>query len=252
MQTKEDLKNQLDDQLNLLQVLADSYDRGNEIVSKSIATSIRVLVHDTDNSHSLLSLLGIKEQKFTDTAIPLTVCLERLTGSYCALAGLVVGGRNKYIPNYDDTSSRSISFTEYWEGVIFVDKDHNTFSRKDIVLSLANQDGGAHVDPKMDINYKKLAKENSLGWKKSINGRSWVDVNGSVSAAIRQIGHEILRTIKADYPIKKAELVPGETLIGGVQIEDLGLDDREIYKKVGRNEKCPCGSDLKYKKCHGR
>ena len=24
------------------------------------------------------------------------------------------------------------------------------------------------------------------------------------------------------------------------------------YKKVGRNEPCPCGSGLKYKKCHGR
>lgn len=23
-------------------------------------------------------------------------------------------------------------------------------------------------------------------------------------------------------------------------------------KKVGRNEPCPCGSGLKYKKCHGR
>ena len=22
-------------------------------------------------------------------------------------------------------------------------------------------------------------------------------------------------------------------------------------RKVGRNEKCPCGSDKKYKKCHG-
>ncbi len=26
----------------------------------------------------------------------------------------------------------------------------------------------------------------------------------------------------------------------------------EIYKNVGRNEKCPCGSGLKFKKCHGR
>ncbi|MBK8553616.1 MAG: DUF1186 domain-containing protein [Ignavibacteria bacterium] len=26
----------------------------------------------------------------------------------------------------------------------------------------------------------------------------------------------------------------------------------EIYKNVGRNEKCPCGSGLKFKKCHGK
>jgi preprotein translocase subunit SecA len=26
----------------------------------------------------------------------------------------------------------------------------------------------------------------------------------------------------------------------------------EIYKNIGRNEKCPCGSGLKFKKCHGK
>ena len=26
----------------------------------------------------------------------------------------------------------------------------------------------------------------------------------------------------------------------------------DIYRKVGRNEKCPCGSGLKFKKCHGK
>ena len=26
----------------------------------------------------------------------------------------------------------------------------------------------------------------------------------------------------------------------------------EVVPKVGRNEKCPCGSGIKYKKCHGK
>ncbi len=25
----------------------------------------------------------------------------------------------------------------------------------------------------------------------------------------------------------------------------------EVFRKVGRNEPCPCGSGLKFKKCHG-
>ena len=32
--------------------------------------------------------------------------------------------------------------------------------------------------------------------------------------------------------------------------EDRGKNDKE-FKKVGRNEKCPCGSGKKYKLCHG-
>ena len=27
--------------------------------------------------------------------------------------------------------------------------------------------------------------------------------------------------------------------------------DSNIFKKVGRNEKCPCGSGKKFKHCHG-
>ena len=29
------------------------------------------------------------------------------------------------------------------------------------------------------------------------------------------------------------------------------FDNATQDRKVGRNEKCPCGSDKKYKKCHG-
>ena len=39
-------------------------------------------------------------------------------------------------------------------------------------------------------------------------------------------------------------------------INDAGLKEYpplpEIYRNVGRNEKCPCGSGLKFKKCHGK
>ncbi len=27
---------------------------------------------------------------------------------------------------------------------------------------------------------------------------------------------------------------------------------KNLDRKIGRNEKCPCGSNKKYKRCHGR
>ena len=33
--------------------------------------------------------------------------------------------------------------------------------------------------------------------------------------------------------------------------EIAGQRQRSSTKKIGRNDKCPCGSNLKYKKCHG-
>ena len=38
-------------------------------------------------------------------------------------------------------------------------------------------------------------------------------------------------------------------LMRGIPIEQL---DGTIFKKVGRNDPCPCGSGKKYKKCCGR
>jgi hypothetical protein len=53
-QTEEELKKQLEDQLLLLKILAECYDSGSVVVAKSIATAVRLLVHDTQFSHSLL------------------------------------------------------------------------------------------------------------------------------------------------------------------------------------------------------
>lgn len=63
-------------------------------------------------------------------------------------------------------------------------------------------------------------------------------------------------TTNPDYRILKIEkIIPGrfsdeELVAGRTAIE--GRTQRTINnKKIGRNEKCPCGSGKKYKKCHG-
>ena len=33
--------------------------------------------------------------------------------------------------------------------------------------------------------------------------------------------------------------------------EDTEITENKVNKKVGRNEKCPCGSGKKFKHCHG-
>jgi hypothetical protein len=48
---------------------ASSFDRGYEAEAKRLAVTLRVLLHDTPQSHSLLDLLGVKDQiRFTNTA----------------------------------------------------------------------------------------------------------------------------------------------------------------------------------------
>jgi hypothetical protein len=265
IKSEDELKEDFKLQLELLKVLADQYDKGDTIVGKSIATSIRVLVYDTDNSHSLLSQLCLKNRKFFDTASPVVEGVSGETqriGSFCGLVGIGVGIKNKqsYIPYLDETPGDKfgfVDFNEYWNRNIFIDNNKNKFTRKDIVLAITNQDGGAHVDPKIDEKYKQLSRQNSLGWKTSVDGKIWDNSQGSELATVRQIAHELLHTFEPDYPYKK--MVTGNTgmVIGGMSfliskttshIPKLLIKNR----KIGVNEKCPCNSGLKYKKCHGK
>jgi len=267
-QTKEELGRQLEDQLSLLSVLAENYDAGKTVVAKSMATNIRVLVHDTSSSHSLLGQLGLKGGKFFDTSSSLedsTSVDAVIIGSFCGLVGVAVGSSNQtYIPYLDDVPGNIgdfVEFDKYWNKVIFVDNDKNRFTRREIVLAVANQDGGAHVEPKLKEKYRKLARENTLGWKTSTDGKVWNDPQGSELAAVRQIGHEILRTFLPEYPKKKMLTTGNSFVIGGMGVlltktkeatEKVISRAAQKVNKVGRNEKCSCGSGQKYKKCHGR
>lgn len=72
----------------------------------------------------------------------------------------------QYLPNiiYDkDSRYFCYTFDDWWNEVIFDDKS-NVFTRKDIILFVANNDGGAHVDPELKESFFLLSKQNSLGF----------------------------------------------------------------------------------------
>jgi hypothetical protein len=62
-----------------------------------------------------------------------------------------------------------------------------------------NQDGGAHVDPKLVDNYAALSRSNSFGWKLGLDGKGQ-DSMGIEFASVRQIRYEILRSLEYEYP----------------------------------------------------
>ena len=56
-----ELQQHLCEQLRFLQIAAAAYDGGEPEAAKMLATTMRVLVHDTHTSHSVLGQLGCKE-----------------------------------------------------------------------------------------------------------------------------------------------------------------------------------------------
>jgi hypothetical protein len=70
------------------------------------------------------------------------------------------------------------------------------FSRQELINNIANTDGGAHVDPKLDEAYMELSRANSLGWVFG-NGNLEEAFKGRPElACMRQITYEVLITLK--------------------------------------------------------
>jgi hypothetical protein len=80
--------------------------------------------------------------------------------------------------------------------IVFDDRNGNTMTRKQLVLVLANKEGGAHVDSKLSPTYEAIAKKNALGWfVPTPNGE--VSFSGRIELlGMRQVAHEILMTLE--------------------------------------------------------
>lgn len=255
-QTRESLQKHLAEQLGFLLRSARSYDKGYVDEAKRLATTIRILVHDTSKSMSLLGQLGLKSLLFYDTAVdeepknilPHGGLIQMVFGEFGAT----------YFPYLDGELSsgvpRSVPFDEWWNRVIFRNKEGHQLSRRDLVLAVANQDGGAHVDPTLNEAYSKLSREGGMGWVYVTPGKTYT-IRPPELASVRQIAHEVLKTLKPHYEAHP-NIPQGSIAVAGVSLEEVTGNDHNqpvepSVPKVSRNDVCPCGSGKKYKKCHG-
>lgn len=243
-QTHDELKEHFREQVGFIEKSAEAFDNGAENEFKRIATSLRVILHNTRDSKSILKQLkqfGMMDVEFLDSSFP-------YNEDGASFHGLVSVTNGKYAPLLDVLNFRKLDFEAWWNCYVVRDNNGNKFSRKDLVLYSTNQDGGAHVDPKLDERYAKLSRENTLGWTLIESGKEAKPFTHPERASIRQIAHEALKSFKPGYQ--------KSSLVGGIQIADLRIvpgptiSEKPTFK-VGRNDPCPCNSGKKYKKCCG-
>lgn len=255
--TQKELDAHLLEQLGFLEASAASFDAGFEGEAKRLAVTLRVLLHDTKKSNSLLGQLGMLGHKFRDTAFDFNPENKMPHGGLVFIA--LGPPSTRYVAMLDDLPEpnlkKKVEFDEWWNKPVFVDSQHRQLSRKQLILVAANQDGGAHVDPQLDGTYAALSKDNVLGWVVN-DGKGETQMDGPEKAAIRQIAHETLKTLKPGYSKKPQHqatmLVGGVSIVQGASVQTPKVQPSHSGKKVGRNEACPCGSGKKYKRCHGR
>ncbi len=140
----EDLAAHLKRQLIFFRNSVAAYDNGCVEEAIRIGVVIRVLCHDTQSSVSLLKQMG---QKAT---LRLVTTAKTLSNDVLAdmdfgelMAGMTFGRTLEYdaVPE----GSPAILCADWWEQPVFI-RDKKAYTRKDVVLSAANKDGGAHVD----------------------------------------------------------------------------------------------------------
>lgn len=251
-----ELELHLMEQLQFLHASAQAYDAGSVSEFRRLAATMRLLFHSTSKSHSLASQLGIVATRlFHDASFPFDP-RNQLSHSGAVRIGFGgPAGRNGAVPlplfDQSPVPPRRISFEPWWNGVVFVDTQRVEFSRADVILAVANQDGGAHVDPQLDRDYSELTRGNSLGLFETLDGRELPHRN-RVPATIRHITFEVLKTLDP----RSAQVPPRPQ---GFEVEILaaartkGCHPRPIphsnQTKLGRNDPCSCGSGRKYKVC---
>jgi hypothetical protein len=113
-----------------------------------------------------------------------------------------------------------IPFDQWWEGKILWDADGGIFTRKSLIEAVAETDGGAHVDVGLPSTYHRLTRMKRHGYylshTDSLNPekRRLEPMRAPHLVSIRQIGHEVLRTVLPMYGYDGKANYPG-TYIGG-------------------------------------
>ena len=107
--------------------------------------------------------------------------------------------QSRYVAPLDNgpkTSIPRVNFDTWWNKIVFVDNQGRKLTRKDLVLSVAEQDGGVHVDPALNLPYAAVSRSNSLSWVTFAEG-SFQPMDDPVPAAMRQIAHEVLKSLNS-------------------------------------------------------
>ena len=193
-----DFKMHLNTQLAFLTSSCQSFDRGFHGEAIRIATAIRVLIHDTRNQRSLLSHLNGKNIVLVSTCLDIASKMQRGVGQVQIFNGMgryAPGSNPEYFPKLGGGMfHRDLLVDEWWNETVFILDPNAWVSRREIVVTAADKDGGAHVDAALTPTYERLVGEGGeLGICVDEDGRE-SPITGHHYVALRQMGYELLES----------------------------------------------------------
>ncbi|MBW8327933.1 MAG: hypothetical protein K0M48_01830 [Thiobacillus sp.] len=206
------LLTQLKKQLGFIERSCASFDAGFYDEAIRIAVSIRILIHDTKNSTSLLSHLGAKGMSLRTTCPLIDDRVIMFSGGLCLTQVTVENGQLKeagYKPIFDSSEPKNlyVAADVWWNQTIYKIAEGDV-TRKHIVLGAANKDGGAHVDPLLTSEYEALSKGIWTIGHSSSQGNLEFPLPNSHLADLRQMGHELLTSPELVCLIPRNDVQP--------------------------------------------
>lgn len=262
--TRSELEGQLSRQITLLKSHIETY-RSIPDVAVDIATKVRLLCYDTKSQKSLLSQLDLKnETKVLDT--PNLKSENNEHAPFCGLVYLVLDFNSAYfIPKFNNIPNffpvKHLNFDDWWSAVIIRDYKGRELTRRDLILEVADTDGGAHVDNALKETYHFVSRQHSLTWKFKKDNQPEIPVTGVELASICQIGYELTTALDTTFIPEPFEIstkaMTGEFAVSGSPCTKMFgrplpfrmVMSRKEPDESERNLPCRCESGIKAKEC---
>lgn len=191
--TADDYKQHLKQQLGYIERSANQFDKGHRDEAARIAVTIRVLLHDTPSSTSLLTLMGAKNNI---TLASKTSDDSHIFQKYPDIKGfqktsLISISLKGCAPDLSP-ASRFTDVPTWWEECIIAQPPYLNVSRRNVVLWVANKDGGAHVDSTVPALYQWLKDDGTLGAIEL--GGNLEEITDGPNTLLRTMASEILES----------------------------------------------------------
>jgi len=171
---KKFLREKLEEQRHLLRKSIKEFAKGDLAEAVRIAIGMRILVHETSSSKPLLKQLSTNylELQILDRALakegPLPPGTQSIVIMSVPISVKITNDGIFLNPDLDVEAYVPSLLGKWWTRSCLLLPGLGGFSRKEIVLGLADKEGGAHVDVNLPERYQQLlaSKQLQIGWGK--------------------------------------------------------------------------------------